>query len=81
MVLLAAAVVILTVILIFKASELTVLYPVIFGLSGLLSGIYSMEGVLYNRNRVIKRRRIWVFGIISLVLLAVMGVSIWIITR
>ncbi len=70
-VLLAIAIIVLTVLLFFRASELTVLYPVIFGLSALLSAIYALEGILYNRNRVMKKSRLFVFGILA-VLLAVL---------
>ncbi|MBR4768855.1 MAG: hypothetical protein IK088_07755 [Lachnospiraceae bacterium] len=80
-ILLAAAIVVLTVVLAFRASRLTVLYPIVFGLSAVLSALYALEGVLYNRNRVMKKRRIIVFGIISVLLVALTALSVKAILR
>ena len=80
-ILLAAAIIILTVILMFRASSLSPLYPVIFGLAALLSLLYAFEGTLYNKNRVIKKRRLIVFGIISLALIALTVISAIAISR
>lgn len=72
---LSIAIVVLTVILFFRSAELTVLYPVVFGLSALLSVIYALEGILYNRNRVTKKTRLIVFGAVAAVLLLLTVVS------
>jgi len=67
-VLLSAAVIVLTVVLFFRADQLSVLFPVVFGLAAVLSLFYAFEGVLYNRDRVVKKGRLAAFILIGLVL-------------
>ena len=67
-VLLSAAVIVLTVVLFFRADQLSVLFPVAFGLAAVLSLFYAFEGVLYNRDRVVKKGRLAAFILIGLVL-------------
>ena len=58
----------LAVVLFFRSSDLTLLFPLVFGLAALLSLLSALEGTVFNRNRVIKKSRIVVFGILTLVL-------------
>ena len=51
-----------------RSSDLTLLFPLVFGLAALLSLLSALEGTVFNRNRVIKKSRIVVFGILTLVL-------------
>ena len=67
-VLLSAAGIVLTVVLFFRADQLSVLFPVVFGLAAVLSLFYAFEGVLYNRDRVVKKGRLAAFILIGLVL-------------
>ena len=67
-ILLCAAVIVLTVVLFFRADQLSVLFPVVFGLAAVLSLFYAFEGVLYNRDRVVKKGRLAAFILIGLVL-------------
>ncbi len=67
-VLLSVAIVALTVILFFRSDELTILFPITFGLTTVLAAIYALEGLLFNRNRVTKRSRIVVFGLITVLM-------------
>ena len=66
---LALAIVVLAVILFFRSGSLTILFPIVFGLGAVLSILYGLEGILYNRNRVVRKSRIVVFGIIAAVLI------------
>lgn len=68
-VVLASAIIVLSVILFFNSRELTVLFPIEFGLASVLSVLYALEGILYNRNRVVKKTRLILFGLIAAVLL------------
>ena len=68
-IILAAAIVVLAVILCFRASTLTVLFPITFGLAAILSALYGLEGIFYNRNRIVKKNRVIVFGILSAILI------------
>ena len=58
----------LTVFLFIKSETLTVLFPVVFGLGSLLSAFYAFEGVLYNRNRVVRKSRLAVYLVLAAVL-------------
>lgn len=80
-VVLAVAVIVMTVILMFHATEMTILYPLVFGVSALLSIVYALEGILYNRNRVTRRTRVIVFGLIALVLIVLTVLSAITISR
>ena len=60
--------IVLTVVLFFRADQLSVLFPVVFGLAAVLSLFYAFEGVLYNRDRVVKKGRLAAFILIGLVL-------------
>ena len=68
-ILLAIAVIVLAVILCFKSASLTILYPITFGLAAVLAALYALEGILYNRNRIVKKNRVIVFGILTALLL------------
>ena len=80
-ILLAAAVVVMTIVLLFQAGKRSVLYPLIFGVSALLSFLYAFEGILYNKNRVIRKRRLVIFLVIGAVLVTLTVFSILAITR
>ena len=56
-----------TVTLFFKSRELTILFPVDFGLAALLSLLYSFEGVLFNKSRVVRKTRIVLFLLLAVV--------------
>ena len=73
---LSIAIIIMAIILIFKSAELSVLYPIVFGLSAVLAVLYALEGILYNRNRVVKKTRLLIFGITAAILIVLMVVSI-----
>lgn len=66
---LAIALAVLTVILLFRSSDLTILFPIAFGLGAILSVLYGLEGVLYNKSRVIKPARLIAFSILGALLL------------
>ncbi len=68
-ILLSVAIIVLMVVLFFKSGELTILFPIEFGLAGVLSILYALEGLLYNRNRVIRKTRLIIFGILAAVLI------------
>ena len=68
-ILLSVAIIVLTVVLFFKSGELTILFPIEFGLAAVLSILYALEGLLYNRNRVIRKTRLIIFGILAAVLI------------
>ncbi len=74
-ILLSVAIVVIMVVLFFKSGELSILFPVEFGLAGLLSLLYAVEGILYNRNRVIRKTRLIIFGILAAVLIFLTVVS------
>ena len=80
-VVLAVAVIVMTVILMFHVTELTILYPLIFGTAAVLAFIYALEGILYNRNRVTRKTRVIVFGLIALALVALTVLSAITISR
>ena len=67
-VILSLGVIGLAVVLFFRSSDLTLLFPLVFGLAALLSLLSALEGTVFNRNRVIQKSRIVVFGILTLVL-------------
>lgn len=68
-IILAVSVIVLAIILCFRSASLTVLYPITFGLAAVLSALYALEGILYNRNRIVKKNRVIVFGLITVLLL------------
>ena len=74
-ILLSVAIVVIMVVLFFKSDELSILFPIEFGLAGLLSLLYAVEGILYNRNRVIRKTRLIIFGILAAVLIFLTVVS------
>lgn len=65
---LAIAIIVLGVTLLFNAAELTILYPTIFGVACLLAILCMIEGIIYNRNLQIKRRKGILYGLLALVL-------------
>ncbi|MBR6323287.1 MAG: hypothetical protein IKR59_10480 [Lachnospiraceae bacterium] len=67
-VILSAAVIVLTVVLFFKSNELTILFPVVFGIAALLCLLAALEGTAYNRSRVIRKSRVVLFGILTVIL-------------
>ena len=68
-ILLSVAIIVLMVVLFFKSGELTILFPIEVGLAAVLSILYALEGLLYNRNRVIRKTRLIIFGILAAVLI------------
>ena len=68
-ILLSVAIIVLMVVLFFKSGELTILFPIEFGLAAVLSALYALEGLLYNRNRVIRKTRLIIFGVLAAVLI------------
>jgi len=66
---LAIGEVVCTVLLFFRHNEMLILYPIIFGIAALLSLLYALEGVLYNRSRVIKKSRLILFGLLTLLMI------------
>ena len=74
-VILSLAVIGLSVVLFFRSSELTLLFPLVFGLAAILSLMSALEGTVFNRNRVIKKSRIVVFGILTILLAGLAYVS------
>ena len=74
-ILLSVAVIVIMIVLFFKSGELSILFPIEFGLAGLLSLLYALEGLLYNRNRVIRKTRLIVFGILAAALIFLTVVS------
>ena len=68
-ILLSVAIIVLMVVLFFKSGEVTILFPIEFGLAAVLSALYALEGLLYNRNRVIRKTRLIIFGILAAVLI------------
>ncbi len=67
-IIMAIAIIASSVVLFFKSTELTILYPVVFGLAALLAFIYGLEGTLFNRSRVVRRSRMVLFFIAALIL-------------
>ena len=74
-IILSLAVIGLSVVLFFRSSELTLLFPLVFGLAAVLSLMAALEGTVFNRNRVIKKSRIVVFGILTVLLAGLAYVS------
>lgn len=74
-VILSLAVIGLSVVLFFRSSELTLLFPLVFGLAAILSLMAALEGTVFNRNRVIKKSRIVVFGILTVLLAGLAYIS------
>ena len=74
-IILAVAILVLTVILCFRSKTLTALYPVTFGLAAVLSALYALEGILYNRNRIVKKNRVIAFGIVTVALVFLTVIS------
>ena len=75
-IILAVIIIVLTVVLFFRSAELTILFPVVFALACVLTILYAFEGILYNRNRVVKKSRLIVYGFLALVLGFITYVSI-----
>lgn len=80
-IILAAAVVLLTAVLFFKAQELSILFPITFGLATLMSFLYVFENYKYNRNRKTRRNRMIAYSIIGLLLLVLTVGSIFVVSR
>jgi len=74
-VILALSVIALTIVLFMKPDEYTVLYPVVFGLAALTSFVYALEGVLFRKNRMVRKSRGVLFGIAGVVLLMITWLS------
>ena len=70
-IILAVAIIVLAVILCFRSATLTVLFPITFGLAAILAALYALEGILYNRNRIVKKNRVVVFGVITVALILI----------
>ena len=62
--------------LFFKARELTVLYPVPFGLAAVLSLLHALEGIFFIQITVVLKILVVVFSLIAVLLLGVMGISL-----
>ena len=75
-ILLAVGVIGCSIALFFKARELTVLYPVTFGLASILSLLHALEGGFFQKITVIRKSRAVVFSVIALVLLLLAGISL-----
>lgn len=67
-IILSVIVIVATVFLFFKFNTHSILFPIVFSGASLLSLIHAFDGVLYNKNRVIKKSRIAGFIILSLCL-------------
>ncbi len=76
MVVLSAAIIVLTVLLFLRSSELTILFPVVFGLAAVLSVLSALEGIAFNKNRVVSKRRAVIFGVLALLLLVLTVVAL-----
>ncbi len=74
-VILSIAVIGLSVVLFFRSSELTLLFPLVFGLAAILALMSALDGTVFNRNRVIKKSRIVVFGILTVLLAGLAYIS------
>lgn len=70
-ILLCIAIIAFSVVLFLRTDELTILFPVVFGLAGILSVLYALEGIVFNRMRVVRKGRIVLFGLIALILFAI----------
>jgi len=75
-IIIAAGVIGCAIALFFKARELTILYPVTFGLAAVISLLHALEGVFFGKIIVIRKSRIVVFSIIAALLLALTGISL-----
>ncbi len=67
-VILSVGIIGLTVFLFFRSTELTILFPVVFGCAALLSLLSALEGTVFNRNRVVRKSRAVVFGLLTVIL-------------
>ena len=74
-VILALAVIILTVVLFIKSDELTILFPIVFGLAALMCFIYAVEGIFFNKNRMVKKGRGILFAVLGICLALVTYLS------
>lgn len=74
-IILSVIVLIATIFLFFKFNTHSILFPIVFGAASLLSFIHAFEGVLYNKNRVIKKTRIAGFIILALILAGITYLS------
>lgn len=68
--------IVLTIILFFKSRELTILFPIVFGLGAVLSAIHALEGKLYNQSHVVEKKQMIIYFTISAVLILFMVISI-----
>ena len=69
-VILCISIFVITVILFTKQAELTILYPIVFGLAAILSIVYALEGIVFNKGRVTKKSRFFLFMLAALVMAA-----------
>lgn len=67
---LSVAIIVLAALLLFLSETLPMLFPVLFGLAAVLCILYGLEGIAYNQNRVIKKRRLIFFIVLALIFLA-----------
>jgi len=67
-VILALAVIVLTVFLFIRSDELTVLFPIVFGLGALMCLVYALEGTLFDKARKVKKSRGILFALAGLLL-------------
>ena len=75
-IILALAVIALTVVLFIKSDELTILYPIVFALAAVMCVVYALEGVLFRRNRMVRKSRIILFLIAAAILLLIAWLSL-----
>ena len=73
---LCLAVIVLTVILFFRADTLSILFPVDFGVAAFLSLFYAFDGILYNRDRVVRKGRLIAFILIAVVLALITVIAV-----
>ena len=65
----------MTVVLFLRSSELTFLFPAVFAVAAVLSLLAALEGIVFNRNRVVRKSRAVVFGILTLILIVITYIS------
>ncbi len=74
-IIMAVAIIVLSVVLFFKSRELSLLFPVVFGLASLLCLIYAVEGIWFNKSRVTRKSRVVVFILLAVILAAICFLS------
>ena len=67
-IIMAAAIIVLSAVLFFKSRELSLLFPVVFGLASLLCLVYAVEGIWFNKSRVTRKSRVVVFVLLAVIL-------------